>query len=81
MIDRKTKEGKLITGLKGKTIFDLTAEERAEYEQYRKKYMERFKNKFAGAIMAQVDDDSIDNLFLYGEDKLKRLYQIKRINF
>lgn len=28
-----------------------------------------------------VDDDSIDNLFLYGEDKLKRLYQIKRINF
>lgn len=55
MIDRKTKEGKLITGLKGKTIFDLTAEERAEYDQYRKKYMERFKKKFAGAIMAQVD--------------------------
>ena len=55
MIKRKTKEGKLITGLKGKTIFDLTAEERSEYEQCRKKYMERFKNKFAGAIMAQVD--------------------------
>lgn len=55
MIKRKTKEGKLITGLKGKTLFDLTAEERAEYDQYREKYWERFKKKFVGAIMAQVD--------------------------
>lgn len=52
---RKTNEGKLTTGLKGKTLFDLTAEERAEYDQYKEKYFERFKKKFAGAIMAQVD--------------------------
>lgn len=53
---RKTKESKFFAGLKGKTIFDLTAEERAEYEQYKVKYEERLKKKFMSALLAQVDN-------------------------
>lgn len=53
---RKTKESKFLTGLKGKTIFDLTAEERTEYEQYKEKYEERLKKKFMGALLTQIDN-------------------------
>lgn len=53
---KKTKESKFFAGFKGKTIFNLTAEERAEYEQYKVKYEERLKKKFMSALLAQVDN-------------------------
>lgn len=46
-----------------------------------KKCIFRYNAVSESQCLCGVDDDLNDNLFLYGADKLKRLYQIKRINF